>query len=116
MRDGVGDQSDRSDFERGADDDQKVDFIFVLLHGSVEHFWKILSEKYNVRFHDGQRDVQAVWTVRNHLVKDVVSDGVTVHFVFTDETRRSSKGTVTLDDSLDSRHLLQCVDVLRVVS
>lgn len=61
------DKGHRSDFERRTDNDQEVHLVLVLLHGSVEHFRKILAKENNVRFHYCQRNVRTARTTRNNL-------------------------------------------------
>lgn len=62
------DEGNRSDFKRRANDDQEIDFIFILFHGSVKHFWKVLSKEDNVWFHDCQGDIWTPWTTRDNLM------------------------------------------------
>ena len=67
------DEGNWSDFKRRADDNQEVHLVFILLHGSVEHFRKILPKKDNVRFHDCQRNIRTPWTMRDNLQEKCIS-------------------------------------------
>lgn len=64
------DEGNRSDFKRRANDDQEIHLIFILFHGSVKHFWKVLSKEDNVWFHDCQGDIWTPWTMRDNLMDE----------------------------------------------
>lgn len=66
------DEGNWSDFKRGADDNQEVHFIFILLHGSVEHFWKVLAKEDDVGFHDCQGNIWTPWTTRDNLQEEFI--------------------------------------------
>lgn len=61
------DEGNWPNFKRWTNDNQKVHLIFILLHGSMEHFWKIFSEEDNIGLHDCQRNIWTPRTMRNNL-------------------------------------------------
>ena len=125
------DKSDRSDFERGPNDDDQITLFLIEGHGIVELVRHSFSEEYNVGLHNGLsshscasgafdasifRRVEAAGASWNSLLHYLGFNLVARNTMLATEASGRGKGTVALDDPFDTRLLFQSVDILRVVA
>lgn len=120
---GTGYECHRLDLQRRANHDKQIALVLVFGHRIVKIFGKTLAKEDNVRLHDRQ-DARLVGLVAdcaldtewNPLSKDIVLDCVRVNLEPTSHACGCGKGTMACDHPLDVSSLLQCVNVLGIVS